>query len=60
MFYLEVHALAYRAMNSKFSILLALVVQKMDSAIRRLNHYPVDKSQLNQLRYPMDSDLSGG
>ena len=37
---------------------LAPGVQTMDSAIRRIN--PVDKSQRNQLRYPMDSDLSDG
>ena len=39
---------------------LAWVVQKMDSAIHRMNHYPVDKYQENQLRYPQDSDLSAG
>ena len=31
---------------------LAWVVQKMDSAIHRMNHYPVDKYQ--------ESDLSAG
>ena len=40
--------------------LLSPVVQTMDSAIRRINHYPVDKHYQNQLRYPVDSDLSGG
>ena len=39
---------------------LAWVVQKMDSVIHRMNHYPVDKYQENQLRYPQDSDLSAG
>ena len=39
---------------------LPWVVQKMDSAIHRMNHYPVDKYQENQLRYPQDSDLSAG
>ena len=38
----------------------APVVQKMDSAIHRINHYPVDKYQGNQLCYPLDSDLSDG
>ena len=33
----------------------APVVQTMDSAIRRINHYPVDNST-----YPLDGDLSGG
>ena len=39
---------------------LAPVVQKLDSAIHKLNHYPVDKYYKNQLRYPLDSDLSDG
>ena len=44
----------------------APVVKTLDSAIRRLNnrgqinHYPPDKCKGNQLRYPVDSDLSGG
>ena len=40
--------------------LLAPVVQTLDSAIHRINHYPADKYYGNQLRYPLDSDLSGG
>ena len=39
---------------------LAPVVQTLDSAIHRINHYPADKYYGNQLRYPLDSDLSGG
>ena len=39
---------------------LAPVVQTLDSAIRRINHYSADKYCGNQLRYPVDSDLSGG
>ena len=38
----------------------AQVVQTLDSAIHRINHYPADKYYGNQLRYPLDSDLSGG
>jgi len=38
----------------------APVVQKLDSAIQRINHYPVDKYWGKQLRYPLDRDLSGG
>ena len=38
----------------------APVVQRLDSAIHRINHYPADKYYGNQLRYPLDSDLSGG
>ena len=35
------------------------VVEKMDNAIHRINHYPTDKYQGNQLRYSVDSDLFG-
>ena len=38
---------------------MAPVVQKLDSTIHRINHYPVDKYQGIQLRYPVDRDLSG-
>ena len=37
-----------------------ILLKKLDSAIHRINHYPVDKYLGNQLRYPVDSDLSGG
>ena len=42
------------------------VIYPVDSAIQRLsnpgqvNHYPVDKCEGNQLRFPVDGDLSGG
>ena len=36
------------------------VVQKLDSAIHRINRYPEDKNYENQLRYPLDSNLSSG
>ena len=39
---------------------LAPVVQTLDSAIHRINHYPADKYLGNQLRYPLDRDLSTG
>ena len=38
----------------------APVVQTLDSAIHRINHYPADKYYGNQLRYPLDRDLSDG
>ena len=38
----------------------APVVQRMDNAIHRINRYPVDKCWRKKLRYPLDSDLSGG
>ena len=46
--------------NYIHTICLAPVVQTLDSAIHRINHYPADKYYGNQLRYPLDSDLSGG
>ena len=36
------------------------VVQKVNSAIHRMDYYPADKYWQNQLCYPLDSDLSGG
>ena len=39
---------------------LAPVVQTLDSAIHRINHYPEDKYYGNKLRCPLDSDLSSG
>ena len=38
----------------------ALVVQRPDNAIHRLNHYPADSVVCFVNIYPMDSDLSGG
>ena len=38
----------------------APVVRKLDSAIHRINRYPAVKYYDNQLRYPVDSDLSNG
>ena len=46
--------------KNKNVTLLAPVVQTLDSSIYRINHYPADKYYGNQLRYPADSDLSGG
>ena len=40
--------------------LQAPVVQKLDSAIHRINHYPVDNAIGLPITYPLDSDLSGG
>ena len=39
---------------------LARDVQTLNSAIHWINHYPADKYLGNHLRYPLDSDLSGG
>ena len=44
----------------QYHYLQAPVVRTLDSAIHQINHYPVDKYCWNQLRYPLDSDLSGG
>ena len=37
-----------------------LVVQKVDSAIQRINHYPADNTTDCVNTYLRDSDLSGG
>ena len=42
------------------AVVQAPVVQTLDSAIHRINHYPADKYYGNQLHYPLDRDLSGG
>ena len=49
-------------MNSLFAFLSALasVVQKMESAIHRMNLYPLDSAIGFPNTYPLDSDLSGG
>ena len=39
---------------------LAPVVQTLDSAIHRIKNYPVDKYQENQMRHPVERDLSSG
>ena len=41
-------------------IVLAPVVQTLDSAIQRINHYPVDNAIVSRNTYPLDSDLFGG
>ena len=35
---------------------LAPVVQRLDNAIHRITHYPVDKCQQKKPRYPLDSN----
>ena len=43
-------------MNS--AIYQATVVQTLDSTMHWINHYPADKYWENQVRYPVDKDLS--
>ena len=38
----------------------APVVQRLDNAIQRINHYPADSVVCFVNTYPLDSDLSGG
>ena len=40
--------------------LQAPVVRKVDNAIHRINHYPVDSVVCFVNTYPLDCDLSGG
>ena len=39
---------------------LAPGFQKVDNAIHRINHYPLDIAIGFTITYPVDSDLSGG
>ena len=39
---------------------LAPVVQRLDSAIQRINRYPANKAIVSRNMYPPDRDLSGG
>ena len=41
-------------------VFLAPVVQTLDSAIHRINHYPADSVIDFRNIYPLDSDLFGG
>ena len=43
-----------------WSKVLAPVVQKVDSAIQRINFYPLDSAIGFPNTYPLDSDLSAG
>jgi len=36
------------------------VVRKVDGAVHRINHYPLDIAIGFAITYPVDSDLSGG
>ena len=44
----------------KIERFLAPVVQRLDNAIHRINHYPADSVVCFINTYPLDSDLSGG
>ena len=47
--------------SSEYMIMsLAPVVQRLDNAIHRINHYPADSVVCFVNTYPLDSDLSGG
>ena len=46
--------------NYIYIVVMALVVQRLDSAIHWINLYPVDSAISFPYTYPLDSDLSGG
>ena len=52
----------HQALSHSVEILtnLAPVVQTVDYAIQRINHYPLDIAIGFAITYPVDSDLSGG
>ena len=47
------------SLNKRFNE-QAPVVQRLDNAIHRINHYPADSVVCFVNTYPLDSDLSGG
>ena len=56
----NIGAIAYVLPYSLKLLKLAPVVQKVDNAIHRINHYPLDIAIAFAITYPVDSDLSGG
>ena len=46
--------------SKMYAVNQARVVQKLDNAIHRVNHYPADSVVCFVNIYPLDSDLSGG
>ena len=47
-------------LSMRMQVILAPVVQRLDNAIHRINHYPADSMVCFVNIYPRDSDLSGG
>ena len=47
-------------LKNKGIVILAPVVQTLDSAIQRINHYPAYNALVSRTTYLLDSDLSGG
>ena len=58
-FFVEHKEFSLRVPSSS-SLDQAPVVQKLDNAIHRINHYPADSVVCFVNIYPLDSDLSGG
>ena len=52
--------LAHRGEAGDFCRLQVPVVRKVDNAIHRINHYPVDSVVCFVNTYPLNSDLAGG
>ena len=53
--------LCQNSIKVRLIVHLAPVVQKVDGAIHRINHYPLDIAIIGfAITYPVDSDLSGG
>ena len=53
-------ALSSQQLMCCLALVLAPVVQTLDSAIHWINHYPLDNSIGFASVYPLDSDLPGG
>ena len=57
---LSVHIKQWHVTMVTNGFYLAPVVRRVDNAIHWISRYPADKFWQNKLRYPLDSDLSGG
>ena len=58
--YLAMYLFSIKALIMDKKTHQVLAVQKMDSAIHRINHYPADSVIDFRNTYLLDSDLSGG
>ena len=60
LFHLEISLQRYLFRDIFFLKVQSRVVRKVDNAIHRINHYPVDTVVCFVNTYPLDSVLSGG
>ena len=49
-----------RHLRNRSGLSCSKEIQRVENAVHRVNHYPLDKCWQNKLRYPLDSGLSAG